>query len=168
MISSMELQLHRLHGIFFVVCFAQISLLYHLLKNDITALTTTFRITDRIEVRRVLTKSDKRGGLSHSEIFRFLTEIDIRSGLNTNRIMKKVKIIQIHCNNLVFRIITFELYSDHPLNRFLQHAFQGCAGMFRIELLSQLLGDSRTTTSTLLSKQATLDDSTSKRDKVNT
>ena len=88
------------------------------------------------------------------------TEIGIRGRLNTDSIMKEVKIIQIHCNNLILRIVALQFDSNHPLDRFLEHTLHRGFCMFGIQLLSQLLGDGRSTTSALLSQNTAFDDST--------
>ena len=82
--------------------------------------------------------------------------------------MEKVKIIQIHCNDFVLCVVTLQLNSNNPLYRLLKYTLQSRMCPLSIKLLSQLLSDSRTATSTFLTKDPTLNNSTSQGVKVNT
>ena len=75
--------------------------------------------------------------------------------------MQEVKVVQIHREYLVLRIVTLQLDGYHPLYRFLQQAFHHAVCSLGIQLLGQLLRNGRATTGTLLSEHATLDDGSS-------
>ena len=132
MVSDMEFQFNWLGSIFLIIGLTEITSLNHLSQNDIAALTTTLRASDGVIVGRILTQADKRGSLHDCQIFWLFAEIHIRGSLNTNGIMKEVKIIEIHGDDLVLRIIALKLQGYHPLYRFLEHALQGRTCMFRI------------------------------------
>ena len=168
MIADMEMQLDGFCTIFLVVSLWECTSLHHLSEHHISTLTTPLWISDGIIIRRVLTESNQGGSLIDRQILRLLAEISIWCRLDTNRIMKEVKIIQIHRDNLILRIIAFQLDSDNPFYRLLKHTLHGSFGMLRIQLLSQLLGNGRATTRTLLSHDTAFDDGTCQSIEVDT
>ena len=124
-------------------------------------------MTDRIIVRRILTQSDEHRSLGRSQIPRFLAEIRIRSRFDSDCIMQEVKVVQIHRQYLVLRIVSFQFDGYHPLYRFLQQAFHHAVCSLGIQLLGQLLRNGRATTGTLLPEHATLDNGSSQSIEVN-
>ena len=80
--------------------------------------------------------------------------------------MKEIKIIKIMGDDFLLCIITLQLDSYHPLDGLLQQALQLTMSSLRIQLFGQLLGDSRTTTSTLLPQKSTFYNSTAESNKV--
>ena len=130
MIAHMEMQLDGFCTVLVIVGLRETTSFYHLSKYHITTLTATFWISYRIIVRRILTEAYQGSCFINRQILRFLTEIRIRCRLDTDRIMKEVKIIQIHSNNLILRIIAFQLDGNYPLDRLLQHTFHCGLGMF--------------------------------------
>ena len=168
MVGNMEFEVQRLSRIFLVFFLSQITLLGHLVEHHVTTLKTTVRMADRIEIGGVFTQADEHSGLCDGEVLRILTEISVRSRLDTYRIVEKIEVVEIHGDNLILCIVTLQLNGYHPLYRLLQHALHHTVRRTGIELLSQLLGDGRTTTGTLLSQQTTLDDGTSQCDEIDT
>ena len=59
--------------------------------------------------------------------------------------MQEIKIVQIHGDNLVFRIVALQPDGYHPLYRLLKHTLHHAMGRFRIQLLGQLLRNGRPT-----------------------
>ena len=168
MIRDMKLQLNRLRRILVVISLAQISCLNHLSEYDISTFPTSFRISDRVIIRRVFTEANKCCCLNDCQIFRLFAKINIRGCFYTNCIMQEVKIIQIHRDYFVFGIITFQFHCYDPLYRFLKHTLQRRICVLGIELFCELLRDGRTSTCTFLSEETALNDSTSKSIKINT
>jgi hypothetical protein len=130
MIADMEMQLDRFCTIFIIVSLRENACFHHLSEHHISTLTTPLRIPDRIIIGRVLTESNQGCCFIDRQILRFLTEIGIRRSLDTNCIMKEVKIIQIHCNDFILRIIAFQFNSNHPFNRLLKQTLHRGFSMF--------------------------------------
>ena len=166
MIGTVEVQRNRLDTRRIIGRLREISLFHHLCQNHITTFGTTFGISHRIEERRVLTHSYQCGRLFQGQFFRFLIKISIRGRLDTHRIMQEIKVVQIHCNDFLFREITFQLNGDHPFDGFLEDTLQCALRFLCIELLGQLLRNRTTTTCTGLSHQSAFHDGTTERDEV--
>ena len=75
--------------------------------------------------------------------------------------MKEVEVIEIHSDDLVLRIVTLQLHSNDPFDGLLKGSLHSGVGCLGEKLLSQLLGDGRTSTSILLPHESTFDDGTS-------
>ena len=80
--------------------------------------------------------------------------------------MKEIKIIKIMGDDFLLSIITLQLDSYYPLDGLLQQAFQLTMSGLGIQLLGQLLSDSRATTCTLLPQESTFYNSTAESNKV--
>ena len=70
--------------------------------------------------------------------------------------MQKIEIVEIHRNDLLFRIMALQLNGNHPLYWLLYQSLKRWVSCFRIELLGQLLRNGRTATGTCLAHEATL------------
>ena len=146
MVGNMEIQLQRLRLILVILLLCEVSCLDHLCQNDITPVTTAVRETNRIKERRILTQADKCGSLGNREVNWLFIKIGISSHFDSHSIMEEVKLVKIHGQYLVFRIIALQFHSYHPFYGFLQNALQGGMGRFLSkELLGQLLGNRGTT-----------------------
>ena len=55
----------------------QVALFAHLTQHNVSTITTTVRMTNRIIIRWILTKSDKSSGFVDRKVDRLFTEIDI-------------------------------------------------------------------------------------------
>ena len=128
---------------------------FHLTQYDVTTsqcILTDFRISGyRIITGRILTHSHQHRCLLYFQIFGFTAEISRRGCLYTDSIIQEVELIKIHCQNLFFRIVTFQFYGNHPFDRFLQQTLHSIAcHLFRKQLFCQLLWDRTTSTRTFL------------------
>ena len=117
---------------------------FHLTQYDVTTsqcILTDFRISGyRIITGRILTHSHQHRCLLYFQIFGFTAEISRRGCLYTDSIIQEVELIKIHCQNLFFRIVTFQFYGNHPFDRFLQQTLHSIAcHLFRKQLFCQLL-----------------------------
>ena len=126
MVNTMKIKSQRLIMSFLIFFICKISSFQHLPQNNITAICTSFRISYRIKIRRILTQANKCGRLCQCKIFRILVKINISSGLDAYGIMKKVEIIKVHCYYFFFCIKTLKFHSNNPFYWLLQQTFK-CA-----------------------------------------
>ena len=94
-ICTMKVQFQFFICVLVIFCFRKIAGLLHLSEHDITSFGTTFRITNGIIKRRILTKTDEHGRLCDCQVLGLFVEIRICSRFNSNRIVKKIKIIKV-------------------------------------------------------------------------
>ena len=122
-VNHMKFQIKRFCRIFSILLPCQIARLSHLMKYDITAFKTAFRMSYRIKIGRILAQSNQYSRLRNAQIFRIFAKIGVRGSLNTNSIMQEIKIIEIHSNDFVLGIVSLQLDCYHPFNGFLQQSF---------------------------------------------
>ena len=116
-----------------------------------------FRISGyRIITGRILTHSHQHRCLLYFQIFGFTAEISRRGCLYTDSIIQEVELIKIHCQNLFFRIVTFQFYGNHPFDRLLEQTFHHIVSTGGIKLLGKLLGDGTATAGILLHQDTAL------------
>ena len=151
MISHVKLQIKWFRTVFLEIGLCDIPGLLHLSQHNITSFQRTIRVTHRVIVRGILAQTHKNSSLGRCQVLWFLTEIGVRCRFDAYRIMQEIEIIEIHGQNLVLRIVTFQLDSNHPLDGFLQQTLHHTVRGLRIKLFSQLLGYGRSTAGTLLS-----------------
>ena len=120
MIDRLKFQHQRksLQGVTFFL--SKETCLTHLVKNCITAATGTFIKTTGIIKRRVLTHTNQGSGLFYFQIFGVFSKISLGCSFNTYSIIQEIELIKIHGKDFFLCVITFQLYSNYPLNRFLQ------------------------------------------------
>ena len=75
--------------------------------------------------RGILTHANKCGCFVDSQTAGRLSEVDIGSRLDTYGIVQKIEIVEIERQNLFFRVVSFYLDSDYPLDGFLEKSLHG-------------------------------------------
>ena len=165
-VYAMEIQLQRFHPFLVILRLGKISHFQHLGQHHVTPLAGTLRIAHGVEKGRILAKSHQRGALADIELRRLLVEISIGSRLDAIGTVQEVKIVEIKGDNLLLRVIAFQLDGDDPLYGFLHQSLQGAMGFLAIELLGKLLGDGGASSRLNLPQDAALDDSTTQSPKV--
>ena len=122
----------------------------HLLKHDIAAVQRPLRVAHRVEIRRIFNHSNQQGSLMYVKVVGGGVEIHLCRALDAYRVVKEIKLVEIHLDDLFFAVETLELDGDHPLDRFL-HGAADKAGTWRcVQLFGELLGDGRTTSGAFL------------------
>ena len=145
---------------------AQVTRLDHLLQDRIPTASCTFVLAYRIEIGRILAHTDQGCRLLDFQGFRGTAKIDTGCRLNTHRIVEEIKLVQIHVDDLLLRIVAFQLDGNDPFDGFLEKTLHHIVGTGREELLGQLLRDRTTATSTLLHQDASFDHGTHQTGKV--
>ena len=140
----------------------------HLFQNRVTPSACPLVMAPGIKIRGILTHSDKCRRFLDLQRLGRLSEINTGSRLDSHGIIKKVKLIQVHINDLFLRIITFKLDGNHPLDRFLEQTFHHIVNTWRKQLLCQLLRNGTTTTTTFLHQNTSLDNCTKQSLRIDT
>ena len=141
MVHAVETQPDGLQLVQLGVCFAQISGFDHLVQYHVAPLTATLRFPHRIEIRRVFTHSYKRRRFANREVLRFFVEVCAGCRLDAHGIMQEIEVIEVHGDDFLFGIVSFQLDCNHPLYGFLQGALHRTLCHVAIKLLGQLLGN---------------------------
>ena len=129
-------------------CLVYVAVFLHLAQDRVSTTGSAFRMTHGVIERRVLTHADQHRRFLYLEVGRRGGEIDLRSRLDTHGIVQKIKLVEVHQQNLVLGIEPFEFGSDDPFYWFLHSTLEDVIRTRRPQLLRQLLGEGRTTTGT--------------------
>ena len=113
----------------------------HLVQYGVSSVQRPLCMTNRIVQRRVLTHTYQNCRFLCRQVYRLFAEIYLRSTLDTHCIVQKIKLIQVHHDDLVLRVQTFQLHRYDPFVRFLQQALKRVRCSRRVELFAQLLCD---------------------------
>ncbi len=149
-----QFQRQRLEGV--ALGFRNISRFPHLVEHHIAPPTGTFVVAHRIIKRRILAHAHQRSRFLNLQILRFATEIGKSSSLDTYRIVQEVELVEVHGEDFLFCIVTFQLYGNHPFDRLLKQTLHHIVGAGRIKLFGKLLGDGTATAGVLLHQDTTL------------
>ena len=142
----------------------------HLAEHQVSAFHTAVVETYWVIHGRVLTHAHECGTLFQRQINRSFIEIGLCSVLDTHRIIEEVEVVEIHGNDFLLRVVALQLHSDVPFHRLTGDTVEGSRFLRHvgIQLLGKLLSDGRTTTSRLLTHEATLHDGASQSTEVDT
>ena len=123
-------------------------------------------MAERIIVGGVFKHPDEHGGLLCVELVGLFTEVDVGGSLDSDGIVEKVEAVEIHVDNLILRVETFELDGDHPFDRLLHRAVQHIARRLGIKLFCQLLGDGRSSARRFVAQGQGLYESSAQRHEI--
>ena len=118
---------------------AQITSLHHLFQHHIAAFPATFRFAHGVEVRRIFAHAYQGGRFGHRQVLGLFIKIGACRGFDAHGIVEEIKIIEIHRDDFLLRVISLQLHGNHPLYRLLQSTFHRALRHIRVELLCQLL-----------------------------
>ena len=76
----------------------------------------------RVVITRVLAHAHEHSSLLELQVGWGGVKIHLGCGLNTHGIIQKIKLIEIHRNDLVFRIELLQLSRNHPFVGFLHQS----------------------------------------------
>ena len=78
------------------------------------------------------------------------------SALDAHSVVEEVELVEIHLDNLIFGVVAFEFYGNHPFDRLLHETLQHIFRRRGVELLGELLSDSGATAGIFLKQESAL------------
>ncbi len=81
-------------------------------------------MAQRIVIARILEHPDEHGGLFDLEVMRFFAEIYVGCSLDADSVVEEVEPVEIHVDDLVLCIETFEFDGYHPFDRLLHGSLE--------------------------------------------
>ena len=131
----------------YVVCFV------HLFKHYVAAGTCTLRMAQGVEIRRILYHADKHCGLFDVELVGSGVKIYFGGALDSYGVVKEVELVEIHLDDFLFTVETFELDGYHPFYGFLHSTAEHAGTRWGVELFGELLGDGGAAAGAFVAKQ---------------
>ena len=158
--AAVEVEHQGLHAGRVVVGPRDVAGVVHLPQHHVSALLATLFVAHGIIVRGVLTHAYEGGTFGKVQVLRLLAEISVGGRLDAHGVVQEVEVVQIHGDDFLLGEVALQLDGNYPLDGFLQEALHGALGLFREQLLGQLLGDGTAAAGTRLTHQAALHDGT--------